>query len=102
MRVSAFLELGPGRRLKEAAELLGVSEEALDRWCQLNSWQSRAAAWDDHNADVRQAARDKVNAERAAEWERRRLDECEAVYGLSRELRAKAREMLATDLYTVR
>ena len=51
----------------------------------------RSCAWDDHL----QAERDKVAAEEAAKWERRRLQALEEGWQLCRALRARLEQMLA-------
>lgn len=94
-----FLDLGADRTIKAAAASLGQAEEGLSRWATANDWHDRAAAWDNHNRNVIQAARDEVNARKAGEWEERRLAECEDVYQLAKELRDKARLMINSALY---
>src|SRR3954468_12705098 len=72
---AAFLEyrdLGPGRAHEATRQRLGRHPgylKPIDRWSVRRDWQGRSCAWDAHL----QAERDRVAAEEAAKWERRRL-----------------------------
>jgi len=91
----AYRDLGP-RRTHEAARVhLGKRPgylKPIERWSALRDWRLRAGAWDDHL----QAERDKVAAEEAAKWERRRLQALEEGWQTCRALRARLEQMLAS------
>ncbi len=90
----AYRDLGP-RRTHEATRLhLGKRPgylKPIERWSTLRDWRLRASAWDDHL----QAERDKVAAEEAAKWERRRLRALEQNWELCQSIRARIAQMLA-------
>ena len=91
----AYRDLGP-RRTHEATRVrLGKRPgylKPIERWSALRQWRERSCAWDDHL----QAERDKVAAEEAAKWERRRLQALEEGWQLCRALRARLEQMLAS------
>ena len=95
----AYRDLGPGRT--HEATRKGLSKrpgylKPIERWSSLRDWRRRAGDWDAHL----QAERDKVAAEEAAKWERRRLQALEEGWQLCQSLRAKLAEMLAFPLET--
>ena len=68
----AYRDLGPGRTHEATRMRLGKAPgylKPIERWSAARDWRRRACAWDAHL----QAERDKVAAEEAAKWERRRL-----------------------------
>ncbi len=69
---------------------------SLKRLSAAHGWVERSRAWDNHL----QAERDRVAAEYAAMWERRRLDAIDEAWNTSRRLREKADRMLAFPLQT--
>ena len=90
----AYRDLGPWRTHEATRKRLGKSPgylKPIERWSALRDWRRRACAWDDHL----QAERDKVAAEEAAKWERRRLQALEEGWQLCRALRARLAQMLA-------
>ncbi len=93
----AYRDLGP-RRTHEATRVhLGKRPgylKPIERWSARRDWRLRASAWDDHL----QAGRDKVAAEEAAKWERRRLQALEEGWQLCQSLRARIAQMLAIPL----
>ncbi len=95
----AYRDLGPSRTLEATRKHLGKSPgylKPIERWSALRDWRQRSCAWDDHL----QSGRDKVAAEQAALWERRRLQALEEGWQLCRSLRAKLAQMLAIPLET--
>ena len=82
---------GPTRRRGSASARAPGYLKPIERWSALRDWRRRACAWDDHL----QAERDKVAAEEAAKWERRRLQALEEGWQLCRALRARLEQMLA-------
>ena len=90
----AYRDLGPSRYPRGDAERLGKrpglpqADRAVVGPARL---AQRAGAWDDHL----QAERDKVAAEEAAKWERRRLQALEEGWQTCRALRARLEQMLA-------
>ncbi len=90
----AYRDLGP-RRTHEAARVhLGKRPgylKPIERWSSLRDWRLRACAWDAYL----QSERDKVAAEEAAKWERRRLQSLEQNWELCQSLRARIAQMLA-------
>ncbi len=95
----AYRDLGP-RRTHEATRVhLGKRPgylKPIERWSTLRGWRLRASAWDDHL----QSERDKVAAEEAAKWERRRLQALEQNWELCQSIRARIAQMLAIPLET--
>ena len=91
----AYRDLGP-RRTHEATRLrLGKKPgylKPIERWSSLGDWRRRANSWDAHL----QAERDKVAAEEAAKWERRRLQALEDGWRTCRALRARLEQRLAS------
>ena len=72
----AYRDLGPYRTHEATRKGLGKRPgylKPIERWSAFRDWRQRACAWDDHL----QAERDKVAAEEAAKWERRRLQALE-------------------------
>src|ERR687890_2228489 len=72
----AYRDLGPYRTHEATRKRLGKGPgylKPIERWSSLRDWRVRARAWDDHL----QAERDRVAAEHAALWERRRLQALE-------------------------
>ena len=95
----AYRDLGPGRTHEATRKRLGKRPgylKPIERWSALRDWRRRAGAWDAHL----QAERDKVAAEEAAKWERRRLQALEEGWQLCRALRARLEQMLALPLET--
>ncbi len=93
----AYRDLGPTRTHEATRERLGKRPgylKPIERWSAGRQWRQRSSAWDDHL----QAERDKVAAEEAAKWERRRLQALEEGWQLCRSLRAKLAQMLAFPL----
>ena len=93
----AYRDLGPGRTHEAARKVLGKRPgylKPIERWSALRDWRERSCAWDDHL----QSERDKVAAEEAAKWERRRLQALEEGWQLCRSLRARLEQMLALPL----
>ena len=89
----AYRDLEAGRSLDATRRALARGPSYLrlvERWSSRWGWVDRAGAWDDHL----QLGRDLVAAERAGEWERRRLDALEAGWRDAQALRTKARAML--------
>ena len=82
---------GPSRRrgCNSASGRATSSRSSGGRPCR--EWRLRAAAWDAHL----QAERDKVAAEEAAKWERRRLQALEEGWQLCQALRARIAQLLA-------
>lgn len=100
----AYRDLGPGRT-REAAYATtyghgGGTKKApagqFTKWCDEHRWVDRCRHWDNHL----QAERDRAAAERAREWERRRLDDLEDNFRVARLLREKAEKMLGFPLAT--
>src|SRR4051794_38120855 len=72
----AYRDLGPGRTHEATRICLGKRPgyiKLLERWSARRDWRWRAGAWDAHL----QAERDKMAAEEAAKWERRRIQALE-------------------------
>jgi hypothetical protein len=93
----AYRDLGPRRTLEATRQRLGKRPgylKPIERWSALRDWRRRSCAWDDHL----QAERDRVAAEEAAKWERRRLQALEEGWQLCQTLRARLAEMLAFTL----
>jgi len=93
----AYRDLGPGRTHEATRQRLGKSPgylKPIERWSASWDWRRRAGAWEDHL----QSERDKVAAEEAAKWERRRLQALEEGWQLCRALRARLEQMLALPL----
>ncbi len=93
----AYRDLGPSRSHEATRKRLDKKPgylKPIERWSALRDWRRRACAWDDHL----QAERDKVAAEEAAKWERRRLQALEEGWQLCRALRARLEQMLAMPL----
>ena len=91
----AYRDLGPWRTHEATRVHLGKRPgylKPIERWSARRDWRRRADAWDDHL----QAERDKVAAEEAAKWERRRLQALEEGWQLCQALRARLEQMLAS------
>ncbi len=89
----AYRDLGPKRTHEATRVHLGKRPgylKPIERWSTLRDWRLRACAWDDHL----QAGRDKVAAEEAAKWERRRLQALEEGWLLCQSLRARIAQLL--------
>src|SRR6187401_2651919 len=72
----AYRDLGTGRTHDATRQRLGKRPgylKPIERWSASWQWRRRSAAWDRHLQD----GRDQVAAERAALWERRRLEALE-------------------------
>lgn len=97
-----FLELGPSRTIEATAREYGRSVTQVNRHSTANHWFDRAAAYDNHQASVRDAARERVMAEEAGKWERRRLEALEADFARSRLLEQRIDAMLNFPMTTRR
>lgn len=95
-----YLELGAGRTVAATAEKIRASVVNTERWHRNHDWKSRALAFDQHTERVAQAARDRVTATTAAEWERRRLADLESIYQGGLKMRARGLNMLDYPLTT--
>jgi hypothetical protein len=93
-----YLELGRERSQKKVAADLDVDVTLIARWAPRWSWNDRALAYDSVMAEAEVSARVDARAERAALWEKRRLDAAEEDFNLATELRRRAYEMLAHPL----
>src|SRR3954452_16158916 len=93
MAFLAYRDLGPGRTHEATRRQLGKRPgylKPIERWSALRDWRWRAGAWDAHL----QAERDKVAAEEAAKWERRRIQALEDGWKTCQALRAKLAHLL--------
>jgi hypothetical protein len=97
-----YLELGERRSLSAVAAAVGKSEALVARWSSANAWGERARAFDEHRANLEQAARDRVLESEAEKWERRRLASLDADYEVSEQIREKVREMLRESIHEVK
>ena len=95
-----YLELGERRSLSAVAAAIGKSEALVAKWSSSNSWGERARSFDEHRANVEQAARDEVLAAQGRLWERRRLEIADRDYALSSKLADRALAMLDWPLAT--
>jgi hypothetical protein len=101
-----YRDLGPQRSLDAAAltrqggQQVGkrAATSHVFRWSSAWRWVERAASWDAYL----QRERDQVAAEQAALWEKRRLEERESTYSLSRRLREKVETALKMPLVQAR
>ena len=97
---AAFLvyrDLGPRRSHEATRKGLGKRPgylKPIERWSARRDWRRRAGAWDAHL----QVERNRVAAEEAAKWERRRLQALEEGWQTCRALRARLEQMLASPL----
>lgn len=73
---------------------LGKAVSLIEGWSAKWAWVARSIEYDSHEASVAQAARDRVRAERAAAWEKRRIDDAESAYQLGTQLHIRASAML--------
>lgn len=92
---SAYFALGSGRTIEAVARECTKSVSLLRRWSARFGWVERAAAYDDHLAAIRQAAREVALAREARKWELRRWAALEQVFQDGQRLREKAQAMLA-------
>ncbi len=95
---SAYLDSPYPRTVAAAAYVVGKSESVLMKWAAKWRWHERAASKDNHEANVAQEARDVIIARTAAEWQKRKQDECESVYVMGLTLRNRALAMLKFPL----
>lgn len=70
-------------------------------WASKYQWVERAKAYDDHNADIREQARQKALADEAEKWERRRAAIRERDYELGDALRGRATALVDATFDTV-
>jgi hypothetical protein len=70
-------------------------------WASKFNWVERAKAFDDHNAAVREEARQRAIADEAEKWERRRAAIRERDYTLGEELQRRAEELVDATFDTV-
>lgn len=82
------------RSMPALADELGCRVEVLKRWSSRFAWVDRCRAWDAHL----QAERDRAAAAEARRWAERHQRAREQAYAAAQALRAKATEMLDTDL----
>lgn len=52
----AYRDLGPRRRLRDAAAATSESYKRVKLWSQAFGWADRASAWDDHRDEVKRRA----------------------------------------------
>lgn len=97
-----YRDLGAGRSIDAAyAKQKGQQQKRNKRatgtwtaWSGAHDWPARAQAFDDHNEEVAQAARQRALAAESAKWEKRRQAQRERDYALGEGLQKTARELL--------
>lgn len=94
-----YCKLGGERSTGQVAANLDRTPNLIKGWSSAYDWVARAAAWDDHMGQLEQAQREKVRAEFAERWERRRLEAAEANWDRAQRLALRAEEMLNSPLY---
>lgn len=72
-----YLALGHDRSIFKVAHDLNKSRQLITRWCSECGWVDRCAAHDTHLNAIEMGRREKVRAEMAERWERRRQETIE-------------------------
>lgn len=94
-----YCKLGGERAANRVAADLGKSRKLILVWSSRHEWVARAAAWDTHMAALEQERQEKVRAEYAERWERRRLEAAEANWDRAQRVAVRAEEMLKAPLF---
>lgn len=96
----AYCMLGAGRSIVLLKYRLGCSENYLKRLSARWDWVERARHYDSRIADAEQAAKERVAAEQAEKWARRRMESADENWEHAQAVALKAREMLKGNLYS--
>ncbi|WP_406698579.1 hypothetical protein V5E97_06815 [Singulisphaera sp. Ch08] len=96
----AYCMLGAGRSAVLLKRRLGVSENYVKKLSARWDWVERARHYDSQIADAEQAAREKVAAQTAEKWARRRMESAEENWETAQIVGRKAREMFNGNLYS--
>jgi hypothetical protein len=99
---SLYFELGPGRSQEAVGRKLAKSRTLISRWAARYNWVERAGLYDEHLFRLRRRTREKAEAAEAQKWARRRAEQREVGYEISRSLIDKARRMLRLPLVEVK
>jgi hypothetical protein len=94
-----YCKLGGERSTGQVAANIRKTPNLIKGWSSAYDWVARAAAYDDHMGRLEQGRREKVRAEFAERWERRRLEAAEANWDRAQRLALRAEEMLRAPLY---
>ncbi len=93
-----YLTLGIDRSIAKVASRVQKGESLVCRWSVMWHWLDRISEYDSHMLNVQVKAREKVVAETAALWERRKRDRAERAYRIGEKMVARAEEMIAMPL----
>lgn len=89
-----YFGLGADRSLDAVAKKLKKSNTIMGRWSGRWSWVERAEAYDRHQHDLEQQARQRAISEEAARWEQRRAEQRESGWALANGLQISAAKLL--------
>lgn len=95
-----YCQLGAERSLGRVAADLGKAPKGIRDWSARWLWRERVKHWDTHMEEIEQRAKERVRAETAEKWERRRMEAAEANWDRAQRIGLKAEAMLKNPLYT--
>lgn len=90
----AYLEMGHDRSILAVAHKLRKTRQIVGRWSSEHDWVDRCAANDTHLGAVEMKSREKVRAEMAEKWERRRQETVEKDWSKHLALSGKIGKMI--------
>ena len=94
-----YFEMGASRSLEVVRRKLGKSKEICERWSSKYDWVARARAYDDHQQELQEKAREKAAEIEAEKWARRREELRDEEWKLAEQIHARLSQMLQFPVY---
>lgn len=96
-----YFEMGAKRTLEAVSQKLGKSKTICDRWSRTFDWVNRAQAYDDHQNELQEKAREKAAQVEAEKWAKRREELRNEEWKLAERIHSKLAQMLEFPVYQV-
>jgi HSP90 family molecular chaperone len=97
-----YFELGANRSIEAVSQKLSKSIPTLKDWSRKYDWVERAKAYDAYQLELQEKAREKAAQVEAEKWEKRRAEQREVEWNISRGLLHRASQILSQPLNTAR
>jgi len=97
-----YFELGANRSLEAVHKKFSKSARLIARWSTNHDWVERAKAYDAYQLELQEKAREKAAQAEAEKWEKRRAEQREVEWNISRGLLTRAGQILSQPLNNAR
>jgi hypothetical protein len=96
-----YFEMGANRTVEAVAAKYQKSIALLNRWSQRYDWVARAKAYDEHQNELQEKAREEAARKEAAKWAKRREELRNEEWKLAERIHTKLAQMLEFPVYQV-